>query len=200
MMNYQKRVLDSMQRIKEVMFAQQQALNQQRDYENTYKTSGEPEDDATSFHDKIEGSGGFAGADPKKRRGVRHYDSYKRMQADIGQRAAPPGRCHSCNRAETPEWRRGPDGARTLCNACGLRNILQTPLSCGLFINASNRLRQVDPQNGPQIFNRLESSAKRAEPGFAITSLFHKELWETPPTSSRQQHIPCTQSLSFVLI
>jgi hypothetical protein len=45
------------------------------------------------------------GADNKKRRG----------------RAAPPGRCHSCNRAETPEWRRGPDGARTLCNACGLR-------------------------------------------------------------------------------
>jgi hypothetical protein len=36
------------------------------------------------------------------------------------QKAAPPGRCHSCNRAETPEWRRGPDGARTLCNACGL--------------------------------------------------------------------------------
>jgi hypothetical protein len=35
-------------------------------------------------------------------------------------RAAPPGRCHSCQRAETPEWRRGPDGARTLCNACGL--------------------------------------------------------------------------------
>lgn len=29
-------------------------------------------------------------------------------------------RCHSCNRTETPEWRRGPDGARTLCNECGL--------------------------------------------------------------------------------
>ncbi|CAO3608791.1 unnamed protein product [Mucor hiemalis] len=29
-------------------------------------------------------------------------------------------RCHSCNTTETPEWRRGPDGARTLCNACGL--------------------------------------------------------------------------------
>ena len=29
-------------------------------------------------------------------------------------------RCHSCHTAETPEWRRGPDGARTLCNACGL--------------------------------------------------------------------------------
>lgn len=32
----------------------------------------------------------------------------------------PPGRCHSCNRAETPIWRQGPDGPRTLCNACGL--------------------------------------------------------------------------------
>ncbi|KAI8876725.1 GATA-domain-containing protein [Backusella circina FSU 941] len=28
--------------------------------------------------------------------------------------------CHSCKTTETPEWRRGPDGARTLCNACGL--------------------------------------------------------------------------------
>ncbi|CAG8532723.1 14906_t:CDS:2 [Acaulospora morrowiae] len=35
-------------------------------------------------------------------------------------RPAPPGRCQSCNIQETPEWRRGPDGARTLCNACGL--------------------------------------------------------------------------------
>ncbi|EPQ27908.1 uncharacterized protein PFL1_04652 [Pseudozyma flocculosa PF-1] len=28
--------------------------------------------------------------------------------------------CASCGTLETPEWRRGPDGARTLCNACGL--------------------------------------------------------------------------------
>ena len=35
-------------------------------------------------------------------------------------RTAPAKSCHSCNRTETPEWRRGPDGARTLCNACGL--------------------------------------------------------------------------------
>ncbi|CAE6341005.1 unnamed protein product [Rhizoctonia solani] len=36
-------------------------------------------------------------------------------------RATPPGHCHSCEISETPEWRRGPDGQRTLCNACGLR-------------------------------------------------------------------------------
>ncbi|KKO98717.1 hypothetical protein THAR02_09177 [Trichoderma harzianum] len=35
--------------------------------------------------------------------------------------AAPPGRCHSCNRTDTPLWRRGPDGDRTLCNDCGLQ-------------------------------------------------------------------------------
>ncbi|KAF9931492.1 hypothetical protein FBU30_010001 [Linnemannia zychae] len=35
-------------------------------------------------------------------------------------RSQAPGRCRSCNSSDTPEWRRGPDGARTLCNACGL--------------------------------------------------------------------------------
>ncbi|KAF9090860.1 hypothetical protein BGX27_002137 [Mortierella sp. AM989] len=35
-------------------------------------------------------------------------------------RMHPPGRCLSCDSSDTPEWRRGPDGARTLCNACGL--------------------------------------------------------------------------------
>ncbi|GME83507.1 unnamed protein product [Ambrosiozyma monospora] len=28
--------------------------------------------------------------------------------------------CLHCQSKETPEWRRGPDGERTLCNACGL--------------------------------------------------------------------------------
>ncbi|CAI2169356.1 7930_t:CDS:2 [Funneliformis geosporum] len=47
-------------------------------------------------------------------------------------RAAPPGRCHSCNISETPEWRRGPDGARTLCNACGL------PISSNMSMSSSS--------------------------------------------------------------
>jgi len=29
--------------------------------------------------------------------------------------------CHCCGRKETPEWRKGPDGPATLCNACGLQ-------------------------------------------------------------------------------
>ncbi|KAI0473267.1 hypothetical protein GGR56DRAFT_677278 [Xylariaceae sp. FL0804] len=62
----------------------------------------EGDDDVSMYGDGIKQPYGLG--EVKKRRG----------------RAAPPGRCHSCNRIDTPEWRRGPDGARTLCNACGL--------------------------------------------------------------------------------
>jgi hypothetical protein len=65
-------------------------------------------------------NGGSVGMDSKKRRGVSDGSNNEHSLANQFQKAAPPGRCHSCNRAETPEWRRGPDGARTLCNACGL--------------------------------------------------------------------------------
>ncbi|KAI8332505.1 hypothetical protein BC941DRAFT_516963 [Chlamydoabsidia padenii] len=30
-------------------------------------------------------------------------------------------KCESCQTSQSPEWRRGPSGHRTLCNACGLR-------------------------------------------------------------------------------
>ncbi|ORE18776.1 hypothetical protein BCV71DRAFT_226745 [Rhizopus microsporus] len=46
--------------------------------------------------------------------------SSSRQRKRVQKRPAFQGRCHSCNISETPEWRRGPDGARTLCNACGL--------------------------------------------------------------------------------
>ncbi|KAJ3116519.1 hypothetical protein HDU96_009505 [Phlyctochytrium bullatum] len=35
-------------------------------------------------------------------------------------RMTAPTRCYSCGATKTPEWRRGPNGPRTLCNACGL--------------------------------------------------------------------------------
>lgn len=82
------------------------------------------DDDISMYGDGLGKSFGIG--EVKKRRGV----SFPPILASgsnnsthihmVHQRAAPPGRCHSCNRIDTPEWRRGPDGARTLCNACGL--------------------------------------------------------------------------------
>ncbi len=48
------------------------------------------------------------------------FDDAKGPQYKKRSRAPAPGSCQACGTSETPEWRRGPDGARTLCNACGL--------------------------------------------------------------------------------
>ena len=93
--------LDSLNKIREVILVQQAAYEQHIAEQRQHKAYSE-QGPASTEH--VPDKDGFSGPDAKKRRG----------------RAAPPGRCHSCNRAETPEWRRGPDGARTLCNACGL--------------------------------------------------------------------------------
>ncbi|KAI8370148.1 hypothetical protein EDC96DRAFT_573663 [Choanephora cucurbitarum] len=52
--------------------------------------------------------------------GILSFSSGKYRRRGVYKRPVFQGRCHSCNISETPEWRRGPDGARTLCNACGL--------------------------------------------------------------------------------
>ncbi|KAJ5135091.1 Zinc finger NHR/GATA-type [Penicillium bovifimosum] len=101
MLHMQRRNQDALIRIRTAVVNQEQALAEQMAQRKAFKTEDEH---MAMYQEEYKGTGGFAGADPKKRRG----------------KAAPPGRCHSCNRAETPEWRRGPDGARTLCNACGL--------------------------------------------------------------------------------
>ncbi|KAF9919835.1 hypothetical protein FBU30_010474 [Linnemannia zychae] len=58
---------------------------------------------------------GFKSESSDRGENVPHQKYRKRAK-----RTHPPGRCLSCDTSDTPEWRRGPDGARTLCNACGL--------------------------------------------------------------------------------
>lgn len=129
----QRRNQDALVRIRTAVVNQEQVMAEQLAQRKAYK-SGEDEHMAM-YQEEFKGTGGFAGAESKKRRGVSSsFDSscflpskksplakfWMANQLSSLQKAAPPGRCHSCNRAETPEWRRGPDGARTLCNACGL--------------------------------------------------------------------------------
>ncbi|KAK5049402.1 hypothetical protein LTR84_004331 [Exophiala bonariae] len=100
MLRQSHRIYENLTHLREVVIAQQNALSEQR---ARLARGNHMDEDYHNLSDEYKGSA-FGGNDAKKRRG----------------KAAPPGRCHSCNRAETPEWRRGPDGARTLCNACGL--------------------------------------------------------------------------------
>ena len=97
--------MDYLSKIREMIHAQHAAYEQQI-ADQRHKAFAEPTlpPPTDHLHVSEEMKGGFANGETKKRRG----------------RAAAPGRCHSCQRSETPEWRRGPDGARTLCNACGL--------------------------------------------------------------------------------
>lgn len=113
---------EALSRVKDVVMAQNVAATEQLAQDERYKGQNGFHAEQHSEYQDDSKAAVFGGSDPKKRRGVsRHVCIAASMLADEHQqRAAPPGRCHSCNRAETPEWRRGPDGARTLCNACGL--------------------------------------------------------------------------------
>ncbi|KAF2005599.1 hypothetical protein P154DRAFT_570892 [Amniculicola lignicola CBS 123094] len=137
MLKQSEKIQMSLQRMREVVFNHQQASIVESTQASHYRPINGYEPDGAvqnSFSDEVKGAGGFAGPDLKKRRG----------------RAAPPGRCHSCNRAETPEWRRGPDGARTLCNACGLHYAKLTRKMGGKQMSSSNlRPKSIEDGSAP---------------------------------------------------
>jgi hypothetical protein len=128
MLEQSRRANEALSHIRDVL-QMQQSVADHRAHESGYNKSSTEYDmeDAGVYHDDMKANG-MMGPDPKKRRGVSLQTGIRGQRGSTNsqlQRAAPPGRCHSCNRAETPEWRRGPDGARTLCNACGLRKSSQ---------------------------------------------------------------------------
>ncbi|CAN1122127.1 GATA transcription factor 5, partial [Linum perenne] len=45
----------------------------------------------------------------------------RRPSMEGGNNPPPPRRCSHCGVQKTPQWRSGPLGAKTLCNACGVR-------------------------------------------------------------------------------
>ncbi|PCH44445.1 hypothetical protein WOLCODRAFT_90848 [Wolfiporia cocos MD-104 SS10] len=63
-------------------------------------------------------------ADVKQQPSERTPEEVEPAPAQQRQPENPPGAegqtCLGCNATSTPEWRRGPMGPRTLCNACGL--------------------------------------------------------------------------------
>lgn len=116
LVNRANRTLHALTKARDVLITQHatRAPDLQPDERTTHGLVHGSRNDSMAFEDtKVDSS--------KRKKGVRRPSTALWFLLIAMQRQAQPGRCHSCNRAETPEWRRGPDGARTLCNACGLR-------------------------------------------------------------------------------
>ena len=69
MINHHERAMSAMSQIKDVIVAQQHVLLE-RNRNEASKPSSEFGEDTLGGSDKAEAAGGFAGGDPKKRRGV----------------------------------------------------------------------------------------------------------------------------------
>ncbi|CDO55477.1 hypothetical protein, no similarity [Geotrichum candidum] len=61
-----------------------------------------------------------------------------------------PTVCRHCGTSETPEWRRGPDGARTLCNACGLYHAKMVKRNGPLAAAEILKRKQMEQQQHPR--------------------------------------------------
>ncbi|KNG45460.1 glutamate-cysteine ligase [Stemphylium lycopersici] len=133
MLKQAERIQMSLQRMRDVVLNHHQASIVEPTQDPRYRPMNGYDDSGSNYGDDTKGMGGFAGGDNKTRKRGR---------------AAPPGRCHSCNRAETPEWRRGPDGARTLCNACGLHYAKLTRKMGGKQAMTSSNLRPKPMEHG----------------------------------------------------
>lgn len=95
----------------------------------------------------------------RKRRELWHSGARREPRRELWRSGASDGwSCGWCGRADTPERRSGPEGARSLCNACGLRY-------------AKHRLDNVplgrprsEPATRPPVFYRLVDGDARDRP------------------------------------
>ena len=71
MMNMQRRNQDALMRIRTAALNQEHALAEQMAQRKAYKMGGPDDDHMAIYQDEYKGSGGFAGPESKKRRGVR---------------------------------------------------------------------------------------------------------------------------------
>jgi len=69
LMQKQQRIQDSLARIRDVVLTQQAALAEQAQDQRFKAPDGREQDEQNGYQDDSRG-GGFAGSDPKKRRGV----------------------------------------------------------------------------------------------------------------------------------
>lgn len=76
-------------------------------FDGSYPSEGSPRMNAVAFDERI-------GAGENDEDGM----ARKKVRKTFG---AEQHVCVTCGRTDSPEWRKGPLGPKTLCNACGLR-------------------------------------------------------------------------------
>ena len=71
------------------------------------------------------------------------------------------GPCSECGCRETPQWRNGPTGPKTLCNGCGVRWSRRGGQKSSLDLRCSRQPRRVAPLR-PPLARRRKAAAKSA--------------------------------------
>ncbi|KNA23303.1 hypothetical protein SOVF_026070 [Spinacia oleracea] len=72
---------------------------------------------AKKFEEMREKASNVVQSDSRKRN--REFDSYPTVKRKLARKVAK--KCLHCESTETPQWREGPMGRKTLCNACGVQ-------------------------------------------------------------------------------
>lgn len=71
-------------------------------------------------------------------------------KGEEGMKIVPIGRkCQHCGAEKTPQWRAGPDGPKTLCNACGVR------------FKSGRLVPEYRPASSPSFCSNLHSNSHR---------------------------------------
>lgn len=83
--------------------------------------------------------------------------------------------CHICQETETPEWRKGPDGNHTLCNACGLNYAKKIKNERSVLEKMGHRRGSID--------NILDT--KKFDLSLQIASERAKKEKQSPPMSTQ---------------
>ncbi|KAI5963280.1 uncharacterized protein KGF55_003072 [Candida pseudojiufengensis] len=77
-------------------------------------------DDFDHSSNPILSSNDFNGSSSSRHNMNSSNNGYDDIKSSFYNNNKPLVTCQHCLSQETPEWRRGPEGSRTLCNACGL--------------------------------------------------------------------------------
>ncbi|KAK9380740.1 uncharacterized protein V2V93DRAFT_386252 [Kockiozyma suomiensis] len=108
-------------------------------------------------------------------------------------------RCRQCGISKTPEWRRGPDGARTLCNACGLhhaklvkkREMMAALNNSTAASGTSSSQSKLSAYAQPSPLSRQSTRSSRSSRGGSAAPFEEQSRYYT--YTAAQSHIPGPQ-------